>query len=418
MSLAHAAEDVAVASTRQLTLSAMVLIAITLAATMAFALWSWQRRQGLAARRRQAELALRASEGRLRQISSQLPVALFEYVAAPAPAFRSMSDGVARLLPGTAAAMLADSEAFFAGIHPDDRAGLVWRNPTTAAAREFEWVGRSLPAVDTPRWLQIRATTEITPEGERAVHGVILDVTALKEAQQDLERSRAELRRLASHREARVEQERARLAREFHDELGQVLTSARMQLQLLERALPAEAATAREAAHNIGSMIGEAHLSVKTIASDLRPAALNLGLTAAVEWVAARVLGPAGIRYHISFTQAADRLDGDYPIALFRIVQESLSNIVRHAAAHDVHITLSQDGEGMYLLVEDDGRGFDAAAVDHATHFGLLGMSERVTSLGGTLEIDSRPGDGTRLTVTLPLAPPDAPPSKEAVASP
>ena len=418
MSIAHAAEDIAVASTRQLTLSAIVLIAITLAATMAFTLWSWRRRQGLAARRRQAELALRASEGRLRQISSQLPVALFEYVAAPAPAFRSMSDGVARLLPGTAAAMLADPEVFFAGIHPDDRAGLVWRKPTTAAAREFEWVGRSLPSVDTPRWLQIRATTEITPEGERAVHGVILDVTALKEAQQDLERSRAELRRLASHREARVEQERARLAREFHDELGQVLTSARMQLQLLERALPAEAATAREAAHNIGTMIGEAHLSVKTIASDLRPAALNLGLTAAVEWVAARVLGPAGIRYHISFTQAADRLDGDYPIALFRIVQESLSNIVRHAAAHDVHITLSQDGDGMYLLVEDDGRGFDATAVDHATHFGLLGVSERVTSLGGTLEIDSRPGDGTRLAVTLPLVPTGAAQRDERADSP
>lgn len=405
MSIAHAAEDIAVASTRQLTLSAMVLIAITLAATMGFALWSWQRRQALAARRRQAELALRASEGRLRQISSQLPVALFEYVASPVPAFRSMSDGVARLLPGTAAAMLDDAEVFFAGIHPDDRAGLVWRDSTTAAAREFEWVGRSLPSVDAPRWLQIRATTEITAAGERAVHGVILDVTALKQAQQDLERSREELRRLASHREARVEQERARLAREFHDELGQVLTSARMQLQLLERALPATATAAREAAHNIGTMIGEAHLSVKTIASDLRPAALNLGLTAAVEWVAARVLGPAGIRYHISFTQAADRLDGDYPIALFRIVQESLSNIVRHAAAQTVHITLSQDGAGMYLLVEDDGRGFDAAAVDHATHFGLLGVSERVTALGGTLEIDSRPGDGTRLAVTLPFVP-------------
>ncbi len=165
-------------------------------------------------------------------------------------------------------------------------------------------------------------------------------------------------------------------------------------------------------------MIGEAHQSVKTIASDLRPAALNLGLTAAVEWVAARVLGPAGIRYHIAFTQAADRLDGDHSIALFRIVQESLSNIVRHAAAHDVHITLSQDGDGMYLLVEDDGRGFDAAAVDHSTHFGLLGVSERVTSLGGTLEIDSRPGDGTRLAVTLPRAPLDTPPAGNLPESP
>lgn len=405
MSLARAAEDITVASSLQLTLSAMLLIGVTLAVMMGFAFWSWQRRQGLATRRRQAELALRASEDRLRQVSSQLPVAVFLYVAAPQPQFRSMSDGVARLLPGTAAEMLADAQVFFAGIHPADLGGLVWRDAATPPAREFEWVGRSLLEGNSPRWLQIRATTESTAEGERAIHGVILDVTALKVAQQDLERSRQELRQLASHRETRIEQERARLAREFHDELGQVLTTARMHLQLLERSLPAESSAARDAAHNIETMIAEAYRSVKAIASDLRPAALNLGLAAAVEWVAARILGPAGIHYRISFAAAADRLDDDYAIALFRIVQESLSNIVRHAAAHRVHITLSHEAGEMRLLVEDDGKGFDAARVDHATHFGLLGISERVTSLGGALEIDSNPGDGTRISVTLPQVP-------------
>lgn len=405
MSLAHAAEDITIASSRQLTISAMILIGITLAVMTGFAFWSWRRRQGLATRRRQAELALRASEDRLRQVSSQLPVALFEYLAAPVPEFRSISEGVARLLPCTAAEALADPQAFFDGIHAEDLAGLVWRDAATPPAREFEWVGRSRLEADHPRWLQIRATTEFTTGGERVIHGVILDVTALKQAQHDLERSRQELRRLASHREASIEQERARLAREFHDELGQVLTTARMHLQLLERSLPADSSTPREAARNIDAMIAEAYRSVKAIASDLRPAALNLGLAAAVEWVAARVLGPAAIRHSISFTPAADRLDDDYAIALFRIVQESLSNVVRHAMAHSVHITLSHHEGEMRLLVEDDGKGFDAARVDHTTHFGLLGISERVTALGGTLEIDSSPGAGTRLSVTLPDTP-------------
>ena len=402
MSFAYAAEDIAIASSRQLTLSATILIGVTLVLMMGFVFWSWRRRQGLALRRRQAELAWRASEDRLRQVSSQLPVAIFEYMAAPVAAFRSISEGVARLLPATAAEILADPRRFFAGIHAEDLPGLVWRDAATPPLREFEWVGRSLRAAGATHWLQIRATTEVTPGGERAIHGVMLDVTALKQAQQDLERSREALRRLASHRETRIEQERARLAREFHDELGQVLTTARMHLQLLERGLPAAAGEARETAHTIDAMIADAYRSVKAIASDLRPAALNLGLTAAVEWIAARILGPASIRYEISCAAAADGLGDEQSIALFRIIQESLSNIVRHAGAQKVGITLDEHEGGMRLQIEDNGRGFDVAAVDHATHFGLLGISERVKALGGELEIDSAPGAGTRLAVTLP----------------
>ena len=403
MSLAHAAENITVASSRQLTLSAMVLIAFTLALMTAFAFWSWRRRQGLASRRRQAEIALRASEERLRQVSSQLPVAIFEYLPASQPRFHSISEGVARLLPGTAEEILKDASVFFAGIHPDDVDGLAWRAPGAASVRDFEWVGRSLITAAEPRWLQIRATTGVTAAGERAIHGAMLDVSALKRAQQDLERSHEELRRLASHREERVEQERARLAREFHDELGQVLTTARMHAQLLERQLPADATDARAAAQDIEAMIGEASRSVKAIASDLRPAALNLGLSAAVEWLAGRVLAPAGIGYSVSVTPSADRLDDNHAIALFRIVQESLNNIVRHAGARRVHITLGRIDAELHLLVEDDGKGFNADGVDHTTHFGLLGISERVTALGGTLEIDSNPGAGARLSVCLPL---------------
>lgn len=406
MSIAHAAENITVASSRQLTLSAMLLIGVVLTLMTAFAFWSWRRRQGLASRRRQAELALRASEDRLRQVTSQLPLAIFEYLAGPPPRFATISEGVARLLAATPEQILDDPEAFFSGIDPDDRTGLVWRDPSRQGLADFEWVGRTVATGAGQRWLQIRATTGLTANGERAIHGAMLDVTALKQAQQDLERSREELRRLASHREERVEQERARLAREFHDELGQVLTTARMHAQLLMRQLPADAEAPRAAVREIETMIGEASRSVKTIASDLRPAALNLGLTAAVEWLAGRVLGPAGIGYQVSITALADRLDDSHAIGLFRIVQESLNNIVRHAGASQVHITLGRIDAELHLLVEDDGKGFDAAGVDHATHFGLLGISERVTALGGNLEIDSSPGNGTRLSVSLPAPTP------------
>lgn len=399
MSPAHAADDIAIASSRQLTLSAMLLVALILGLMLAFAIWSWRRREALARRRRQAEAALRASEERLQRIANQLPVALFQYVATPEPRFISLSAGIARLMPGTASEMLADAGRFFAGIHPDDRPGLSWRE-STAPAGEFEWIGRSRHPDDSQRWLQIRATTDITPTGERAIHGVILDVTALKQTQHALERSHEELRALASHREARIEQERARLAREVHDELGQVLTAARMQLQLLRGELAPQGAVAQRIA-DTEALIAEAYRSVKSIATDLRPAVLNLGLTAAAEWLAERLLKPIGIAYEIDFSSSADLLNEEKGIGLFRIIQESLANIVRHTGASKVTLEFSQDEHTARLRIRDNGCGFDPASVDRQEHFGLLGIMERAEALGGTLQIDSRSGAGTILTVEI-----------------
>ena len=383
----------------------MLLIGLTLLITMAFAIWSWRRRENLSTRRREAELALRTSEDRLRQISSQLPVALFEYVASPVAEFRSISDGVARLLPATANEIKADPQVFFDGIHADDVAGLTWRYGSVPPGREFAWIGRNSTTAGAECWLQIRATTELTAEGQPAIHGVILDVTALKHMQQALERSREELRRLASHREAGVEKERARLAREVHDELGQVLTAARMQLQLLRSELEESGTAASARVKDAESLIGEAYRSVKSIAADLRPGALNLGLTAAVEWLAARLLVPASIACSIQFAAEADSLSEAQSIGLFRIVQESLGNVVRHSGASKVVLEFSgsPDARGAArLIIHDNGHGFNPAAVDRREHFGLLGMVERVEALGGKLTITSHPDSGTTLTVDLP----------------
>jgi signal transduction histidine kinase len=212
-----------------------------------------------------------------------------------------------------------------------------------------------------------------------------------------LESSRDELRRLAAHREALIEQERQRLAREFHDELGQVLTAARMQLQLLARD-PSAGNIA-----NIEALIGEAYRSVKAIAADLRPPALNMGLTAAVEWLADRLLKPAGICARIDFASVADQLPETQAIVVFRIVQETSNNCVRHSNAKQVWFSFHADSRTAQLVVRDDGQGFVPDAVDRKTHFGLLGLHERATALGGTLHIASRPGEGTTLTINFPL---------------
>lgn len=362
--------------------------------------------------RKRVELALRESENRLRNVSNHLPVALFQYRLSVGgqPGFTYVSEGVGRLLKCPAEAIIARPAAFMDAIHPDDRGGLFTLMTDVVRRRhpgpEVEWTGRRHPDLGPDCWLQIRATVDEGHDGRLSLSGVILDITQLKGVQQALERSRGELRRLSAHREGLVEREHQRLAREFHDELGQVLTTARMHLQMLERNLAAGATIGtRDTVKEIDGMIVEAYRSVKTIASDLRPAALNLGLSAAVEWLASRVLGPAGIRYVIAFDRTADTLDGDYSIALFRIVQESLTNVVRHAQAGHVRISLEQEDGEVRLDIADDGRGFDPSRVDRSARFGLLGVSERVAALGGVLYIDSTPGNGTRLSIVLPYTP-------------
>ncbi len=410
MSLAYAASELTLVSTsRQLTLTTALLLALVFAAMSGIAAWSWLHRRRLDGRRRTAEAQLRATQNRLTQLSNQLPVALFSF--RPGYGFEAVSDGIEHLLPVTAQQVLADPGQLLGAIAAQDRAALRWLNIEEDCPTRLEWLGRSAQA-DTAdgqagdatavRWLQMRGSVDIGPGGERLLAGVIVDVTPLMSAQLSLEVSREELRQLATYRENEREQEYRRLAREFHDELGQLLTSARMQLQWLDGRLADDQAT-HSALASIEAMIGEAYRSVKSIAAELRPPALNLGLSAAIEWQAARVLTPAGLQFTAALAPLAESLPDAVATALFRIVQESFTNVLRYAGARSVHVSLRQSGDQLVLSVADDGCGFDPAAVAAGEHFGLVGMRERVAALQGVLDIDSAPGEGTRITVHLPL---------------
>lgn len=410
MGLAYAATELThVSTSRQLTLSTGMLLALVFAAMVGIAAWSWLNRRRLLERRRNAEAELRATQSRLAQVSNQLPIALFSF--RPGYGFEAVSDGIEHLLPVTAQQLLADPMRLLAAVAAEDRAGLQWLNIAEDCPTRLEWLGRSAApgaAAMEPengarvRWLQMRGSVDIGPGGERLLAGVVVDVTPLMSTQQALEASREELRQLATYRENEREQEYRRLAREFHDELGQLLTSARMQLQWLDGRLDDNQAT-HTALAAIEAMIGEAYRSVKSIAAELRPPALNLGLPAAIEWQAARALTPAGLQFTVALAPVAESLPDAVATALFRIVQEAFTNVLRYAGARSVHVSLRADGEQLILSVADDGSGFDPAAVASGEHFGLVGMRERVAALHGTLDIDSAAGEGTRITVNLPL---------------
>lgn len=410
MSLAYAASELTLVSTsRQLTLTTALLLALVFVAMAGIAAWSWLHRRRLDGRRRSAEAELRATQNRLTQLSNQLPVALFSF--RPGYGFEAVSDGIEHLLPVTAQQVLADPQQLLAAIAAEDRAGLRWLNIEEDCPTRLEWLGRSAkPAADDRnpatgsmlRWLQMRGSVDIGPGGERLLAGVIVDVTPLMSAQQALEISREELRQLATYRENEREQEYRRLAREFHDELGQLLTSARMQLKWLDGRLADDQAT-HAALAAIEAMIADAYRSVKSIAAELRPPALNLGLSAAIEWQAARALTPAGLQFTAALAPLAETLPDDVATALFRIVQEAFTNVLRYAGARSVHVSLRQAEGQLVLSVADDGCGFDPAAVAVGEHFGLVGMRERVAALHGMLDIDSAPGEGTRINVQLPL---------------
>lgn len=230
---------------------------------------------------------------------------------------------------------------------------------------------------------------------------VLLDISGVREKEAELTRSRQLLRSLSAHLEHVREEERMRLSREIHDELGQKLTALRFEVAMLSQV--AEPPGLSQAVPTLLKMIDDTLESVRAIASDLRPAVLDLGLVAALEWQVQDFRRRTGIDCNLMARGDEIRLENDRATALFRIVQECLTNIVRHAAASKVRVVLDKLGEFLCMQVTDNGVGLAADALSKNRSFGIAGMRERVLLLGGALEISSRPGLGTTLHFTIPL---------------
>jgi PAS domain S-box-containing protein len=259
----------------------------------------------------------------------------------------------------------------------------------------------------TQFWAQFTATTTQDDDAAPVFRIVISDITERKEAQAT-QREHTEQLRTLSRRVLEVQEtERRRVANELHDELGQSLTAIKINLQAQQhfRDEPPEKLNVE----NI-RIVEDALLQVRRLALALRPSILDdLGLVPALRWLAEQTEARSGLE--VRFQQAVEqgRFANDIETACFRIVQEALTNIIRHAEAQHVDIDLRQDADVMVLTVRDDGRGFDPAArrasAVAGNSVGLLGMQERAMLIGAQLDIRSRPGQGTTVQQRFPCAP-------------
>jgi len=229
---------------------------------------------------------------------------------------------------------------------------------------------------------------------------IVRDTTERKRAEEELNRSRQQLRALTHHLQTAREEERTLIAREIHDELGQSLTALKMDLVWLTKRLPPEAHALHEKAQGMTTMITESLQLMRRIASDLRPGLLDdLGLIAAMEWQASEFTKRSEVVCQLNLPQELT-LDRDRTTAIFRIFQETLTNITRHAQAKQIEVRLEADEAEIRLTVKDDGVGITADQINDPKSLGLIGVRERVVYFNGSVSIESH--NGTIITVRIP----------------
>jgi two-component system sensor histidine kinase UhpB len=236
------------------------------------------------------------------------------------------------------------------------------------------------------------------------------DITERKRGEESLVLQKEQLRALAERLQWVREEDRKRVARDLHDQIGQILTAIKMDMTWMTRQLPESAGEVLARLTESIQLINDGVKSVRAICSGLRPGVLDdLGLAAAIEWQASEFASRNGIRCQVSVPPVDLHLDGDRATAAFRIFQECLTNVIRHAHASSVRVSLCQEDEHILLVVEDDGIGFRESDLSNSLgSLGLLGMKERAQFYGGNVQISSSPGNGTTVTIRVPVDAPGA----------
>jgi hypothetical protein len=247
--------------------------------------------------------------------------------------------------------------------------------------------------------------SQISESGARFYTVILRDVTERVRGEEALKRSREELRELAQAANSVREQEKSRIARELHDELAQALTALKMDVNwIAERAADGNDVLEEKLAA-MQSMLDDTVAATRRISADLRPLMLDdLGLVPAVEWLVQGFTERSGVACELKVDEAQLDLGEPHASAVFRILQESLTNVAKHAQASRVDMALAREDGAVTLSVSDNGRGFSPHDPRKPSSFGLMGLRERAYALGGEVRIDSAPGRGTRIDVRIPLA--------------
>ena len=357
--------------------------------------------------RRRTQAALQESEARLKGIAGNVPGLVFRLERASAEQaveFAYISEASQELVGYPAAELQRADRGIRSLVHPEDQAS--YRRTQDAALlgdSDWQWQGRILTRAGQLRWADIKATARRLGAGRVVWDGIVWDITENKQVELELADSRARLRELAAHLESVREEEKARIAREVHDELGQVLTVLKLETAMCELAFAGQVEGLDERLGSMKKLIAQLFQLVRDVATALRPPILDAGIASAIEWQVRRFEARTQIPCLVEVPDNLLPLSDAKAIGLFRILQEALTNVMRHAGAHSVQVYLRVEEGELCLCVIDDGKGFAPEQRKAGQSFGLVGMQERVFMLGGRLQIDSQPGEGTTLLARVAL---------------
>lgn len=250
-------------------------------------------------------------------------------------------------------------------------------------------------------WIYTIKRPLLHADGSINVLGIGVDVTGLKMAEAELADSYRELQRLSLHLENVRAEERARIARNLHDEMGATLAALKMRTAWLASRLPATAPDLLDELAHISELVSSGIQTVRQVVSDLRPNLLDdVGLSAAVKDYVKTFQHDSGIECKLVLPRIGVALNENQSVTVFRIIQESLNNVSKHARASRVEIRFSRQGDSLLLEIRDNGIGLDQARKEHS--FGLLGIKERAMMIGGNATIEGAPGEGTLVTLRIP----------------
>ena len=362
---------------------------------------------GLSRQHKLMQSALKESEARFRTIASNIPGMVYQMIleASGGFVFTYVSEGAFALL-GVRPRVLRDQPSFFLDlIAPDDRVSFhqgMTESATTLTA--WNWEGRILIGDEREvKWINLRASPRSIEGGAVQWEGIMWNITKSKIAEHEILGSRQQLQALSSHLETVKERERANIAREIHDDIGGTLTAIKIDLLWLANRVPPERADLLDKVSSLEGLVDQAMTTSTRIARDLRPSILDFGVVAAIEWQTQDFRKRLGIECQLTCDEGDIELDPDVAMAVFRIFQETLTNISKHAGATRVQITIGTRGDWIVLQVADNGRGMARQDLLKPRSFGIRGMRERARYFGGDVDVKSGPGQGTTVTMRVPL---------------
>jgi signal transduction histidine kinase len=319
--------------------------------------------------------------------------------------FPYVSEGCLALLNIAPDRLQSDSSSFLKLIHPEEISSFLDTLKQSAHTMSFwNWEGRLTLPGNMIKWVSLGATPQNTPNGLPRWEGLVLDTTQSKLGELEIRRAQEQLQELSSHIQDAKEQERLRIAREIHDEIGSLLTAIKIDLSWLNHHLPKENQLLIDKAITIETLVNKAIASASNLAQSLRPGFLDyFGIIAAIEIETQEFSKRSGVSCTVIKSQESIDLPETHSISLFRIFQETLNNILKHAQAKNAQIEIVKGSDHLELIISDDGIGFSDSARNKPRSFGLRGIHERVAHLGGSVKIASALGKGTQIAIFVPL---------------